>query len=100
MAPPIPNRFYLRSIHEEIGLYDRKLAHLLKYETFPTDAERTAAAAKLNTKRSQLARTARDLIQQGIEFKESEMPPSLRNEMLAEGTLTAPAQHEAEPIPQ
>ena len=31
----VQDKYYLKSLHEEIDLYDRKLAHLAKYETFP-----------------------------------------------------------------
>ena len=43
MATPVKDKYFLRTLHEEIGLFDRKLAHLLKYENFPSDRERDAA---------------------------------------------------------
>jgi hypothetical protein len=72
------DKYFLRSLHQEIGLFDRKLAHLLNHETFTTEALRTAAANKLITKRNQLTITARQLAADGVEFKPSELPPSLR----------------------
>ena len=74
------NKYYLRSLHEEIDLFDRKLAHLLKYESFASDKERDAAAAKMTVKRDQLARTAKELVDEGIEFQSSELPRSFRLE--------------------
>lgn len=72
------DKYHLRSLHEQIGLFDRKLAHLLKYDTFATDKERDSAAGKLATKRETLVRAAKQLAEEGVEFKISELPPSLR----------------------
>ena len=41
----------LKMLHEEIDLFDRKLAHLMKYDVFPSETERNAAARKLALKR-------------------------------------------------
>jgi hypothetical protein len=60
---PSSNKYYIKSLEEEIGLFDRKLAHLLKFETFPSDEERQLAVGKLTTKRDRLVRTVRDLIE-------------------------------------
>jgi hypothetical protein len=58
---PSSNKYYIKSLEEEIGLFDRKLAHLHKFETFPSDEERQLAAGKLTAKRDRLIRTVRDL---------------------------------------
>ena len=79
MATPTHDKYYLRTLHEEIALFDRKIAHLLKYDTFATDAERSASANKMNAKRDLLVRTARQLASEGIEFKITELPRSLRD---------------------
>ena len=80
MAAPAHDKYYLKTLHDEIDLFDRKLAHMLKYDTFTTDAERTASAGKLNAKRELLARTARQLVSEGIEFKPSDLPRSFRTD--------------------
>lgn len=80
MATPAHDKYYLKSLHQEIDLFDRKLAHLLKYETFATDAERSASAGKLSAKRELLARTARQLVSEGIEFKPADLPRSFRED--------------------
>lgn len=87
MATPAPSKYYLKSLHEEIALFDRKLAHLMRYETFPSEKERNAAAAKMSVKRGHLVQTAKQLIEQGIEFQDSERPRSLRPE---EAAIEAP----------
>ncbi len=78
MAAIVPDKYHLKTIHEEIDLFDRKLAHLSKFEKFDSDAERDLAAHKLTTKRETLVKTARRLAAEGVEFKPSELPRSLR----------------------
>jgi hypothetical protein len=56
------NKYLVKSIEEEIGLFDRKLAHLNKFETFSSEDDRQVAAGKLTAKRERLMRTLRELI--------------------------------------
>lgn len=77
-SPKVQDKYYLKSLHEEIGFYDRKLAHLNKYEMFASDADREAASRKVNGKRELLVQTARRLVSEGIEFKDSDLPRSFR----------------------
>ena len=72
----VQDKHYLKSIHQEIDLYDRKLAHLNRYDVFASDADRETAARKMNGKRELLVRTARRLASEGIEFKDSDLPRS------------------------
>lgn len=78
MATPTHDKYYLKTLHEEIDLFDRKLAHMLKYDSFPTEAERLSASNKLNAKRELLAKTARQLASEGIEYKPADLPRSFR----------------------
>ena len=71
MAAPAHTKYFLKTLHEEIDLFDRKLAHMLKYEAFANDAARKSSASKMQAKRELLARTARQLASEGIEFKPS-----------------------------
>jgi hypothetical protein len=80
MAVAAADKYYLKSIHEEIALFDRKLAHLAKYEKFESDEERTVATRKMTTKRNVLVTTAKRLVAEGVEFNASELPKSLRPE--------------------
>jgi hypothetical protein len=59
---PVNNKYVLKSLEEEIGLFDRKLAHLQNFETFENEEARSIAAGKLSAKRERLIRTLRDLI--------------------------------------
>ncbi|HEY4011664.1 MAG TPA: hypothetical protein VGM11_16035 [Acidobacteriaceae bacterium] len=80
MAIAAGDKYQLRSLHEEIALFDRKLAHLANHEKFASDEERDAAARKMTTKRNTLVATARRLVSEGVEFNASELPKSLRPE--------------------
>ena len=77
-SPKVQDKYYLKSVHEEIGLFDRKLAHMDKYEVFASDADRELAAKKMNRKRELLVQTAVRLAGAGIEFKDSDLPRSFR----------------------
>jgi hypothetical protein len=74
----VQDKYYLKSLHEEIDLYDRKLAHMAKYEFFASDEERKTAIDKMTTKRATLARTAQKLAEDGVEFRPSDLPRSFR----------------------
>jgi len=80
MANIVENKYYLKTVHEEIGLFDRKLAHLLKYEVFETEEAREAATRKLARKRETLVETAKRMAAEGVEFKPSDLPSSIRPE--------------------
>ena len=74
------DKYFLRSIHQEIDFYDRKLAYLQNYETFASLAEREDAEKKMLAKRSALAQTAKRLAADGVEFNQAELPRSFRSE--------------------
>lgn len=78
MAAVIADKYHLKTIHDEIALFDRKLAHLMNFEKFDSDAARDLAAQKMTAKRETLVKTARRLAAEGIEFKPNELPRSLR----------------------
>jgi hypothetical protein len=92
-TPAVESKYYLKTIHAEIDLYDRRLAHLNKYDVFETEAARTAAVRKLNLKRDPLVAIAKRLVAEGVEYKESELPRSFRPEGV-------PAPVEAKPEPE
>ena len=80
MRTIVQDKYFLRDLHREIDLYDRKLVHLTKHEAFDTDALRDAAQRKLVLKRDALITTARTLHASGIEYADHELPRSLRPE--------------------
>src|ERR1700740_2311559 len=76
----VQDKYYLKSLHEEIDLYDRKLTHMAKYELFASEAERETAIGKMTAKRATLARTAQKLVEDGVEFQPSDLPRSFRSQ--------------------
>ena len=80
MRTVVQDKYFLRDLHREIDLYDRKLIHLSKHESFDSEALRDAAVRKLSTKRDALVTTARTLHANGIEFSDHDLPRSLRPE--------------------
>ena len=76
----VHDKYFLKSLHEEIDLYDRKLAHMAKFEIFTSEEDRETAIAKMSLKRATLARTAQKLADDGIEFQPSDLPRSFRPE--------------------
>jgi hypothetical protein len=78
MKSPARDKYFLRSLHQEIDLFDRKLAYLAKYVAFASDADREEAEKKMVAKRATLEKTARELAAAGIEFNPAELPRSFR----------------------
>jgi hypothetical protein len=72
------DKYFLRSLHQEIDLYDRKLAYLANFGVFASTAEREEAEKKMATKRASLAETAKRLVAEGVEFNRSDLPRSFR----------------------
>ena len=72
------DKYFLKSLHQEIDLYDRKIADLQKYATFNSEADRKEAESKLLTKRASLEKTARELSASGVEFNQADLPRSFR----------------------
>ena len=79
MKKEVPHdKYFLRSLHQEIDLYDRKIAYLEQYAQFASTADREGAENKLLSKRASLAETARQLAADGVEFNRSDLPRSFR----------------------
>ena len=78
-SAPTHGKYFLRSLHQEIDLYDRKLAYMAKYEVFASPADRELAEKKMLAKRATLEREARELAAAGIEFNPADLPRSFRS---------------------
>jgi len=72
------DKYFLRSLHQEIDFYDRKLAYLKNYPQFDSVAGRDQASNKLVAKRASLEKTARQLVADGVEFNAADLPRSFR----------------------
>jgi hypothetical protein len=78
-APP-RDKYFLRSLHQEIDYFDRKLAYVNKYVEFATLSDRKEMEDKLLAKRAALEKIARELAASGVEFREAELPRSFRTQ--------------------
>lgn len=78
------DKYFLRSLHQEIDFYDRKLADIRKFGTYDSTEERQQAENAVLTKRASLERTARELSASGVEFSEAELPRSFRSQTESE----------------
>ncbi|MCU1251957.1 MAG: hypothetical protein JWQ49_4986 [Edaphobacter sp.] len=54
----VQDKHYLKSVHQEIDLYDRKLAHLNRYDVFASDADRDLRGADAGATQTALRRPA------------------------------------------
>lgn len=84
------DKYYLRDLHQEIDLYDRKIAYLNNFVEYASPADHKEAREKLLAKRSPLEKTARELAASGIEFDDKDLPRSFRVGYSESGS----AQHE------
>lgn len=75
------DKYFLRDLHQEIDLYDRKLAYLDKYVEFSSAADRQQAEKKLLASRSPLEKTALELAASGVEYEEKDLPRSFRAQL-------------------
>ena len=72
------DKYFLRELHQEIDLYDRKLAYLDKFVEFASSTDREEAKNKMLAKRAPLEKTALQLVASGVEFEEKDLPRSFR----------------------
>ena len=91
LSPP-RDKYFLRSVHQEIDFYDRKLAHIRKHVDFASSADRDEAESRLISKRAALEKTARELVADGVEFSDAELPRSF-------GDLAGAEDHHADARP-
>ena len=83
------DKYFLRSVHQEIDLYDRKLADLRKYGVFESAEDRQQAENSILTKRASLEKTARELSAAGVEFDQNDLPRSFREQAESESLRRA-----------
>ncbi len=74
------NKYHLRELHQEIDLFDRKIAHSSSFEKFDSEDQRAEEIQKLQTKRDALVKVASDLVSKGIEYDPKDLPRSLKNQ--------------------
>ncbi len=74
-----PSKYNLKDLYEEIGFYDRKIAHCQNFEKFDSEEERSRAVEKLAKKRKSLVQSAATMASSGVECDPSQLPGSLKN---------------------
>ena len=72
------DKYFLRELHQEIDLYDRKLAYLDKFVEFASSKDREEAKSRMLAKRAPLEKTALELVASGVEYEEKDLPRSFR----------------------
>jgi hypothetical protein len=72
------SKYALKDLHEEIDLFDRKIAYCQNYEKFDTEQARAAGLHKLITKRETLVKTALAMASRGIECDPKYLPRSFK----------------------
>lgn len=77
-SAPRRDKYFLRDLHQEIDLYDRKLAYLDQHTDFASPGEREEAESKLRAKRALLEKAARELALSGVEYEDKDLPRSFR----------------------
>jgi len=75
---PFRDKYFLRDLHQEIDLYDRKLAYLGQFAEFASSGEREEAEKRLLAKRAPLEKVALELAASGVEYDEKDLPRSFR----------------------
>jgi len=75
---PRHDKYFLRDLHQEIDLYDRKLAYLDKFAEFASPEDREEAEKGLRAKRAPLEKIALELVTSGVEYEEKDLPRSFR----------------------
>ncbi len=88
--PALPsNKYQLKTLHQEIDLFDRKIAHLLNFTPFLTPLDRKTAAGKMIAKRALLVKNAKLMAAEGIPFEDSDLPRSFREPVDGEVAVAA-----------
>lgn len=85
-SAPRRDKYFLRDLHQEIDLYDRKLAYLDNFVEFASAGERQQAEKALLAKRAPLEKAALELAASGVEFEEKDLPRSFRMRNLEQST--------------
>ncbi len=70
---------HLNDLHKEIDYFDRKIAYCRDVEKFESEAERSSALHKLETKRGTLVKAAAEITALGVQFNPKYLPRSFKS---------------------
>jgi hypothetical protein len=77
MATPIPDsKSALKDLHQQIDLFDRKIAYCQNHEKFDSEEARAVALKKLVTKRESLVKAALGMASRGVVCDPKYLPRS------------------------
>ncbi len=77
------SKYALKDLHEEIDLFDRKIAYCDSYEKFNSEQARESALQKLVSKRESLVKAALAMASRGVECDPKYLPRSFKAAALA-----------------
>jgi hypothetical protein len=80
MAVIPDNKYALKDLHEQIDLFDRKIAYCQLHEKFDSEEARASALHKLETKRESLVKTALAMASRGVECDPKYLPRSFKKQ--------------------
>ncbi len=72
------SKYALKDLHEEIDLFDRKIAYCESSEKFDSEQARGSALQKLTTKRESLVKAALAMAGRGVECDAKYLPRSFK----------------------
>ena len=78
MQTRLVSKYHLKDLHEEISLFDRKIAHCQNIQRFDCDEERSRELERLGKKRDLLVKSATQMAAMGIEYDPDRLPPSMK----------------------
>jgi hypothetical protein len=79
-AKPL-SKYDLKDLHQEIDLFDRKIAYCRGHERFDSEKARSAALQKLVTTRETLVKAALDAVNNGVECDPKYLPRSFKQDV-------------------
>jgi hypothetical protein len=78
VRPKPLSKYDLKDLHQEIDLFDRKIAYCHSHERFESEEARSAALQKLVTARKSLVTAAMDAVNSGVECDPKYLPRSFK----------------------
>jgi len=81
-------KYELQDLHQQIDLFDRKIAYCHRHETFNSEEAHAAAIKKLVPKRESLVKAATEAAKNGVECDPKYLPRSFKHQASTEETAS------------
>lgn len=75
------SKYDLQDLHQQIDLFDRKIAYCHGHERFDSEEARSAALQKLVTTRETLVKAASEAVNSGVECDPKYLPRSFKQDV-------------------